>query len=58
MGSRCNGTKPPVAATLKGLIYEPGQISREELNEPRYSHPTFYAIVVGVMFIALNIAFF
>jgi SSS family solute:Na+ symporter len=51
-------TKPPIPATLKGLIYEPGQISQEEMNEPWYSHPTFYAIVVGAMFIALNVAFF
>jgi SSS family solute:Na+ symporter len=51
-------TKPPIAGTLKGLIYEPGQISPGELNEPWYSHPTFYAIIVGVMFIALNVAFF
>jgi solute:Na+ symporter, SSS family len=43
---------------LKGLIFEKGQGRDEEMSEPWYSHPAFYGLVVSLMFVALNLAFF
>jgi len=51
-------TKPPDPKKLKGLIFERGQRQEEEIIEPWYSRPAFYAVIVGAIFIALNIVFF
>ena len=51
-------TKPPDPEKLKGLIFKRGQRHEEEIIEPWYSRPAFYAVIVGAIFIALNIVFF
>jgi solute:Na+ symporter, SSS family len=51
-------TTPPDPEKLKGLIFEHGQRSEEEAFEPWYSRPAFYALIVGVLFILLNIVFY
>ena len=51
-------TRPPEPERLKGLIFERGQHREEEVIEPWYSRPAFYALIVGGIFIALNIVFF
>jgi SSS family solute:Na+ symporter len=49
-------TKAPDPATLKGLTYD--SAARIERTGPWYRTPEFYAVVVAVAFIYLNIKFF
>ena len=49
-------TKPKPEAELAGLVYGATEIPREE-NVPLLQKPMFWAIVVGVVFIAINIIF-
>jgi hypothetical protein len=49
-------TEAPQAEKLKGLVYS-GAI-KEKVATPWFRRPVFYAIVVLIVFIALNIKFF
>ena len=52
-------TTPPPVASLKGLVFSLDKADApRESHLPWYRHPLFYAGVVTVMFIALNIIFF
>ena len=51
-------TTPPDPEKLKGLIFERGQRSEDQAFEPWYSRPAFYALIVGAVFILLNIVFY
>jgi solute:Na+ symporter, SSS family len=51
-------TKPADPVRLAGLIYERGHMAEELGDEPWYSRPAFYGIVVFSVFIALNWIFF
>jgi len=49
-------TEAPAPEKLKGLVYS-GAAKEKDLS-PWYSKPVFYAVVVLILFIALNIKFF
>ena len=49
-------TDPPSKEKLKGLVYSGA--TREKGSTPWYRTPEFYAVVVLVLFVALNIMFF
>ena len=49
-------TKPPDEEKLKGLVYSGAAQPKDPT--PWYQTPEFYAVVVVVFFVALNIAFF
>jgi SSS family solute:Na+ symporter len=49
-------TKAPEPEKLKGLIYDSS--ARLERHGPWYSTPEFYAVVVVVAYVALNIKYF
>jgi hypothetical protein len=49
-------TEAPQAEKLKGLVYS--KAVKEKTSSPWYSTPEFYALVVLIAFVALNIKFF
>jgi SSS family solute:Na+ symporter len=51
-------TPPHSEATLKGLVYDPGAVAAKQVRVAWYQTPTFYAAVVGAMFLILNIVFY
>ncbi|MGB6483657.1 MAG: sodium:solute symporter family protein [Candidatus Acidiferrales bacterium] len=49
-------TRPKPVEELNGLVYGATQIPTEE-HAPLYQRPAFWAIVVGIVFVALNVIF-
>jgi SSS family solute:Na+ symporter len=49
-------TKPKPEAELTGLVYGYTQLP-DEGSFPLYKRPVFWAIVVGIVFVALNVIF-
>jgi SSS family solute:Na+ symporter len=50
------GTRPKPAAELAGLVYGTYTLP-DESDLPMYKRPVFWAIIVGGVFVVLNIIF-